>query len=107
MKAEVLKEFHERIVKSFMDKLILAELKKGRPMSGYDVMEFIYKKFGLLISSGTVYNILYSLERNELIKGMRNRKKRVYKLTDKGEETINIILNSYGKIENLGATLYK
>lgn len=107
MEAEVLKEFHARIVKSFMDKLILAELKKGRPMSGYDVMEFIYKKFHLLISSGTIYNILYSLERKGLIKGMRNRKKRVYKLTDKGEETINIILNSYGKIENLGATLYK
>jgi len=107
LEAEILKEFHERIVKNFMDTLILAELKKGTPMSGYDVIEFIYKKVGLLISSGTIYNILYSLERNELIKGIRNRKKRVYKLTDKGEETINTILNAYGKIENFVATLCK
>jgi len=76
-------------------------------MSGYDVIAFINKKFHLLMSSGTVYNILYGLERKGLIKNMLSRRKRVYKLTDKGEKTINIILKSHAKIENFMATLCK
>ena len=43
LEAEILKELYERIVRSFMDILILAELRKGRPMSGYDVIVFIQK----------------------------------------------------------------
>jgi len=107
LEAKILKEFHERIVRSFIDIIILAELKKGCPMSGYDVIAFINKKFHLLMSSGTVYNILYGLERKGLIKNMLSRRKRVYKLTDKGEKTINIILKSHAKIENFMATLCK
>ena len=106
MEAEILKEFHERIVRSFIDIIILAELKKGRPMSGYDVILFINKKFHLLISSGTVYNILYGLERKGLIKSMLSRRKRVYKLTDKGEKTIYIILKAKEKTQSLMATLF-
>ena len=89
------------------DIVILAELRKSRPMSGYDVIAFIHKKFRILMSSGTVYNVLYALERKGLIGGMWSRRKRVYKQTDKGEETINVILNSYEKIENLMGTLCK
>ena len=62
MEAKVLRQMHERIIKSFMDIIILAELRNGS-MSGYDVISFIHNKFNLLVSSGTVYSMLYSLER--------------------------------------------
>lgn len=88
-----------------MDILILAELRKGRPMSGYDFITFIHKRFGILMSSGTVYSVLHSLERNGLIEGIHASKKRVYKLTDKGEETIRILLNAHEKIRSFMATL--
>ena len=107
MEAEILNEFHERFVRSFIDILILAELKKRSPMSGYDVITFIHKKFHLLMSSGTVYNILYSLERRELIKSIQTSRKRVYKLTDKGVETINIILKRKERIQSLMTKLFK
>ena len=76
-------------------------------MSGYDVISFIHNKFHLLVSSGTVYSLLYSLERNGLIEGTWNERKRVYKLTEKGKKTIEIILNANDKIKNFVTSLLK
>jgi DNA-binding PadR family transcriptional regulator len=61
----------------------MAELQ-NEPISGYDVISFIHNKFGFLASSGTVYSLLYSLERNGLVEGIWIERKRVYKLTEKG-----------------------
>jgi len=54
-----------------------------------------------------VYSLLYSLERNGLIEGTWNERKRVYKLTEKGEKTIETILNANDKIKNLITALLK
>ena len=99
LEGKILKKMHERIIKNFMDIIILAELR-NRPMSGYDVISFIHNKFHLLVSSGTVYSLLYSLERNGLIEGTWNERKRVYKPTDKGIKTTETILNANDKIKN-------
>jgi len=85
LEGKILKKMHERIIKNFMDIIILAELRNG-PLSGYDVISFIHNKFHLLVSSGTVYSLLYSLERNDLIEGTWNERKRVYKLKEKAEK---------------------
>jgi DNA-binding PadR family transcriptional regulator len=97
---------HRRIIKNFLDVLVLAELRNG-PMSGYDVIAFIHNKFRLLVSSGTVYSLLYSLERDGLIAGSWSQRKRVYKLTEKGEETIKAILNANDRIQYLMTSLLK
>jgi len=89
-----------------LDVLVLAELRNG-PMSGYDVIAFIHNKFRLLVSSGTVYSLLYSLERDGLIMGSWNQGKRVYKLTEKGEETIKAIMQANDKIQFLVTNLLK
>jgi len=102
----VLKNMHRRIIKNFLDVLVLAELRNG-PLSGYDVIAFIHNKFRLLVSSGTVYSLLYSLERDGLIDGSWNQRKRVYKLTEKGEATIKAILNANDKIQYLMSSLLK
>jgi len=106
LEGKILKKMHERIIKNFMDIIILAELRNV-PMSGYDVISFIHNKFHLLVSSGTVYSLLYSLERNELIEGIWNERKRVYKLTEKGRKTIETILNANDKIKNFITNLLK
>jgi len=61
----------------------------------------------LLVNSGTVYSLLYSLERNGLIEGTWNERKRVYKLTDKGRKTIDTVLNANDKIKNFITGLLK
>jgi DNA-binding PadR family transcriptional regulator len=106
LEGKILKKMHERIIKNFMDIIILAELRKG-PMSGYDVISFIHNKFNLLVSSGTVYSLLYSLERNGLIEGTWNERKRVYRLTEKGAKTIETILSANDKIKNFITGLLK
>ncbi len=70
-------------------------------MSGYDIIGFIHNKFRMLVSSGTVYSLLYSMEREGLIKGRWNQRKRVYMLTEKGEETIKAVLNAKNEIQSL------
>jgi DNA-binding PadR family transcriptional regulator len=89
-----------------MDTIIMAELQNG-PISGYDVISYIHTKFGFLVSSGTVYSLLYSLERNGLVEGVWIERKRVYKLTEKGEQTIETILNSQDKIKSFMTTVLK
>jgi len=94
----VLKNMHERIVKNFMDIIVLAELRNNS-LSGYDVISYVHDKVHLLVSSGTVHSLLYSMERKGLIEGKWTERKRVYKLTDKGERTIDSILNANDKIQ--------
>ena len=106
MNGQIIKEMHGRIVKNFMDLLIMAELKDS-PMSGYDVISFIHKKFRLLVSSGTVYSLLYSLERDGFIEGKFSNRKRVYALTVKGEETIQTIQEASEQIQTFISNIFK
>jgi DNA-binding PadR family transcriptional regulator len=104
--ARIIKKMHERVIKTFMDTIIMAELQNGS-ISGYDVISFIHNKFGFLASSGTVYSLLYSLERNDLVEGIWIERKRVYKLTEKGAKTIATIINSTDKIKSFMSTILK
>lgn len=104
--ARVIKKMHERVIKTFMDTIIMAELQNA-PISGYDVISYIHNKFGFLVSSGTVYSLLYSLERNGLVEGAWIERKRVYKLTENGAKTIATILNSHDKIKSFMTTVLK
>ncbi len=89
------KDIETRIVKSFLDILILIEMKKQINLSGYDVTAFVNGKFGGILSPGTVYATLYSMERKGLIKGESDGRKTVYKLTDKGSEVTGLMKKSY------------
>jgi len=104
LEKEILKGLQERLVKSFLDELILAQLRK-EPKSGYDVIALVHRKFHLLMSSGTVYSTLYALERDGSIQGNWAQRKRVYTLTDKGKKTIQTILNANDKIQLFVANL--
>ena len=106
LEGRILKKMHERIIKNFMDVIIMAELRNG-PLSGYDVISYIHNKFNLLVSSGTVYSLLYSLERNGLVEGVWDERKRIYKLTEKGQKTIETILNANDKLKGFMAIILK
>jgi DNA-binding PadR family transcriptional regulator len=80
-----------RLIQDFMDVIILRVVKENLCTSGYELIKYLHRKFHVLISSGTVYSILYSLERNGLIEGSFDGRRRVYKLTGHGEEFFNEI----------------
>ena len=106
MESKTLRKIHERIIKNFMDIIVMTELRNG-PLSGYDFISYIHNKFNLLVSSGTVYSLLYSLERNGLIEGVWEERKRVYKLTQKGEKTIDTLLGASDKIKGFMTNILK
>jgi len=86
--------------------LILVELAKGRPLGGYDVVRLANDKFGTLLSAGTVYSVLYSLEREDLIVSALEGKRKVYLLTDKGKEIVKTIPSAKQKIISLTSNLF-
>jgi len=97
--SKILERLRRRAIKSFMDILVLTEINNGS-LSGYDVIGLIHNRFGVLVSSGTVYSLLYSLERDGLIKGVWNQRKRVYSLSVKGERNIKVITKANEEIQN-------
>jgi DNA-binding PadR family transcriptional regulator len=105
LESEILNKMHRRVIQSFLDVVILLELKK-RPLSGYDLISFVHNRFDILLSSGTVYSYLYSLERGGLIKSENTERRRVYTLTESGEETARAFLNSREKILGLISNLF-
>src|SRR3990172_10522652 len=101
----ILKEFQRSILKNFLDTVVMVKLKACGPLSGYDLMEYVQQKYGILISSGTVYSLLYSLERKGLLKGDCSSGKRLYALTEEGLKAIESILNSREEIKRFVGTL--
>lgn len=91
--AQVIYKMNERIIKNFLDIIIMSELRNGN-YSGYDIISYIHNKYQILVSSGTIYSLLYSLERNNLIQGIWSERKRTYKLTDRGTRRIDTLLNT-------------
>src|SRR3989304_1866013 len=92
-------KLQRKVVQNFMDIFILTEMEKGSS-SGYNVIGLVQKKFGLLMSSGTVYSLLYSMERDGWIKGVWNSRKRVYELTEKGEQNIKAITKANKEVQD-------
>jgi DNA-binding PadR family transcriptional regulator len=97
---KMVKKLRKRVIKNFLDVLVLANMT-DKPLSGYDVIGIIHKKYDVLVSSGTVYSQLYSLEREGLISGVQNKRKRIYELTEEGEKVIGDIMRVNGQIQNL------
>jgi DNA-binding PadR family transcriptional regulator len=92
------REMRERIIRSFMDLIILKELRTREGMSGYEVTAILHKRFHTLPSPGSVYSVLYGLEKKGLIECSTNSGKKVYKLTKKGNEETRKNLHSLNGI---------
>jgi DNA-binding PadR family transcriptional regulator len=57
----------EKLVKSNREILILSILNEQPRSSGYDIIKAIFIRSNVLLGLGTVYPVLYSLERNGVI----------------------------------------
>jgi DNA-binding PadR family transcriptional regulator len=106
LEREVVNTVCERFLKEFMDILIMVKMKQGET-SGYDILTYFHGKFDLLVSPGTVYSVLYSMERKGLIKAQGVERKRIYTLTTKGEATVKAIQESSEVLESFLARLLR
>ena len=98
---DVVKKIIERTVRNFLDIYILFNLKEANYLSGYDILTGINEQYRILVSPGTVYNVLYKLERDGLIESQESFGKRTYKITENGRRKIESITRSRLTILNL------
>lgn len=105
MESQTEKEMRERLVKSFLDVIILFELRKSKHLSGYDVLELVHAKFLMFVSPGSIYSLLYAMERKGLISSDYDEGKRVYMLAEKGSSTLQAIVESKEEIQRFFQTL--
>jgi DNA-binding PadR family transcriptional regulator len=96
--SEDLVETRKRILKAVLAPAILAQLAERRFLSATNIISVFKKRWNIQLSSGTVYPVLYALERDGTIKRLPNRRKKLYVLTSKGKETIK---NMQGNTEEL------
>jgi len=103
--SEMLEKMHRRLAEDFLDMLILLKLSKGS-LSGNDIISYIHKRFDMFVSAGTIYSCLFHLEKNELIRGELVNGKKVYTITEKGNENVKTLLTMRNKILGLVVDLF-
>lgn len=91
----IVKYFREKIVKSFLDALILKTIKDELGLTGYNMMTRFNEKFGIMLSSGTIYSTLHGLERKGLIQSIVKGRSRTYTLTDHGKSFIDALMGDH------------
>lgn len=98
--ANRIKEIHTRLVKNFLNIVILINLKGTKGLSGYDIVKKIQQKHGIRLCGNSVYRVVHAMEYAELIKGKRDDNGRIlYSLSPQGKIIINDILKSRKEIE--------
>jgi DNA-binding PadR family transcriptional regulator len=77
-----------RLLKACLDIAILTEMAKRSVVSASDIIVLIKKNCGIQISPGTVYPVLYRLERRGYSRLLPDRRKMFYILTDSGKKAL-------------------
>ncbi len=98
--ANRIKEIHTRLVKNFLNIVILITLKGTKGLSGYDIVKKIQQKQGIRLYGNSVYRIVHTMEYAGLVKAKKEENGRIfYSLSPKGKMVINDILKSRKEIE--------
>ena len=90
----------EKIVKDNLETIILA-LLQTKQMCGTDIIETIHFEFNVLLSPGTIYPLLHSLEERSLLKFKKNGKVKIYTPAEDAELKIRDLVNEQIQARNL------
>ena len=93
MNSKLIDEFVKRELKT----IVLALISK-KPRCGREVQMEIYKNFGILLSSGTLYPLLHELEKNKLLECNSGIKTKTYMPAD--EKMIRKIITEHIQAKN-------
>jgi len=96
---------NERIVKSFLDMLILKELKLGS-LNDSQLVNIFHKRFGEIVDFTLINSNLKLLEKEELITNRKDENRKVYTLTARGDKKARAFQNSKNKILGLLLNLF-
>ncbi len=88
---------NNQLIKSLLDVIILCILR-NKPEYGYKLIADVHKQFGVLLSPGTLYPLLYRMEKDNLIDVLVMDGKKTYRLTKYGEEKVEYLLKYYRRM---------
>ena len=93
-------EEKRKLLKAFSDIAILEELTKREALSASEIIAFFDKNYDIRMSPGTLYSILYKLERRGYIKVLPDRKTKYYVLADSGKTALDCLQARLEEIQN-------
>jgi DNA-binding PadR family transcriptional regulator len=102
---KAVKRIEDQIIKKHLYFIILKALSK-EPMSGYGIIVFVHREYGVLLGAGMVYNLLHSLEKRHIIKSKPVKRAKCYVLDKKGEEILEMIISNRDRIRNVANLIF-
>ncbi len=87
-------ELIQSLVKKNLDVIILSMLKDN-PIHGYKIIADLHNSFGVLLSPGTLYPLLYRLVSEGLVDVEAESRRKVYSLNRLGELRTREFVESY------------
>ena len=101
------KEIKARLTKCVLELVVLQLLNK-RTVHGYEVIKQVRREYGVYFGPSTIYPLLNTLEKKELIKGKwemhRGRPRKLYQLTNHGSNQLQISVKTLAHL-NLTITI--
>jgi PadR family transcriptional regulator PadR len=95
------KEVQAKLAKGLLD-LIILQFLNSQPMHGYQVITKIRKTFGVYFGPSTIYPLLATLEKKGFVNSEWNmeneRPRKIYNLTNEGQNILNFTENSLNLI---------
>lgn len=80
-------EAMEKIVKASLEMIILSHISE-KPMCGFDIIKAISQQYHVFLSQGTIYPMLYSLEKKGILKTQNSLKAKLYAITVDGRKIV-------------------
>ena len=99
-RVDAFREVRERCVKTFLD-VIVASILTERASWGYEIIANIHDELHMLFSPGAIYPILYSMEKQGLIRKNGQSRKMLFSLTRQGEQWLSEMLGASKYIPQL------
>ncbi len=104
---EETEDFRERILKTFLDLIVLARTSQIGYMKIPWILDILETEYGLILSPGTIYPLFCRLEEKGFLQKMSNRPSKIYILTDKGKKALENFANKTSHLETAIAELTK
>lgn len=81
-----------KTVKKNLEIIVLALIKRS-PMCGTDIIQLVHKKFNILLSPGSIYPLLHTLEESGLITSKKDGKAKIYSMIEGSELKIQELVD--------------
>jgi len=105
--SELTKEMQNRLVKTFLDQIIMSIIVKNSCTKATYTLSLLKKNFGVTLSPGRLYYVLDGLERKGMIKRLTRWRVKTYTSTPKGQKMLDIFNANMIQLKNTLINLTK